>query len=373
MEESDVKALFSRWGTVKTLTRGTSAISSQDGEVGVWGSGWVWNSEWNVRIVCSFEKDIPPCILAAGDVWQGRYPGAPTVCFLCGDTSHLASHCQAIRRREGVVNKWEEEMGPTVEIFFPTKRRQKMSESDFKLEQKRNLERGEKFGIRGTKEDGLDFFAEINEKDNIIADLDNKLKIMSKTVDEAQGKVRSIKDLKDKLGKLENDYEAKTNVLKEREISLQEKDRNLEKVTMEKIKLEEVFNNKIKALEEKNKNDAVIMADREKQFTKKASDIVKSKNAEIIDLRETLKLKQMLIESKMDENNERTEALSKRKAEVSDSNIRNSKLRPTDEKVCGKVEGDCVKNSDTNPAEKISNVSPTDKGKVKALNDDKIG
>ena len=71
VEKSDVSALFGRWGKVVNISRGTSAISSPDGEVGVFGSGWVWNNEWNVKIKCTVEKDIPPCVLAGGEVqWR---------------------------------------------------------------------------------------------------------------------------------------------------------------------------------------------------------------------------------------------------------------------------------------------------------------
>ena len=99
VEQFDIESLFNRWGIVISSRRGTSSLSNSSGVEGVWGSGWVWDGEWVVRLQCAVNSpSIPTCIQACGDVWQVRYEGAPTVCFRCGDPQHLASACKAAKR-----------------------------------------------------------------------------------------------------------------------------------------------------------------------------------------------------------------------------------------------------------------------------------
>ena len=97
-----------------------SGLSARTGTEGVWGSGWVWDGEWVLRLQCNADIVIPTFVLACGDVWQVRYDGAPTVCFKSGDPQHLATTCRAVRREERVIARWESGMGTSTEVFFPT-------------------------------------------------------------------------------------------------------------------------------------------------------------------------------------------------------------------------------------------------------------
>ena len=184
---------------------------------------------------------IPSCVVACGDVWQIRYPGAPTVCFRCGDPQHLASHCKAERRKEAVVNRWEESMGSTVEVFFPTKLREGMTEEAFLQEQNRNVRRGVLFGVRtNIQEAERDTLLEVEKKDKIITDLESKIKSVEcnsiTNQKELQKKESVIKDLNTKIKTMndknlkdhenfktkENDYRKKVKdfvAAKEKEVS----------------------------------------------------------------------------------------------------------------------------------------------------------
>ena len=98
--------------------RGTSSLSAESGEEGVWGSGWVWDGERVVRLRVHNDSTIPTSVMACGDVWKVRYEGAPTVCFKCGDPQHLAPDCKAARREESVASRWDPDMGLMIEVFF---------------------------------------------------------------------------------------------------------------------------------------------------------------------------------------------------------------------------------------------------------------
>ena len=91
---------------------------------------------------CDDITTIPTCILACGDVWRIKYSGAPAVCFMCGDASHQIKDRTAVKREEAVVQQWDVSMGSNVEVFFPTKRRNGMTEEIFMEEQKKNVRNG---------------------------------------------------------------------------------------------------------------------------------------------------------------------------------------------------------------------------------------
>ena len=68
VEQSDVNYLFEWWGKVMSSKRETSILSSSSGTEGVWGSGWVWDSESVVKVQRREVITIPTCISACGDV-----------------------------------------------------------------------------------------------------------------------------------------------------------------------------------------------------------------------------------------------------------------------------------------------------------------
>ena len=90
---------------------------------------------------CDDITTIPTCILACGDVWRIKYSGAPAVCLMCGDASHQIKDCTAVKREEAVVQQWDVSMRSNVEVFFPTKRQNGMTEDIFNEEQKKNVNR----------------------------------------------------------------------------------------------------------------------------------------------------------------------------------------------------------------------------------------
>ena len=122
VEKDDIKSLFERYGSVVSTTRGTSELSTSEGVVGDWGSGWVWSGEWLVRIKIEEDCTLPRFIQVNGGAWEIRVDGSPPACFKCGDYEHRAGECQAAKRDEPLVLRWEEDMGQSVEIFFPTQR-----------------------------------------------------------------------------------------------------------------------------------------------------------------------------------------------------------------------------------------------------------
>ena len=68
------------------------------------------------------EVSIPAYIVANGSLWEVKVPGAPPVCCKCGDISHLAGVYRAPKRDELTITIWDEELGMSVEVFFPSRR-----------------------------------------------------------------------------------------------------------------------------------------------------------------------------------------------------------------------------------------------------------
>ena len=164
--------------------RGTSSLSLESGEERAWGSGWVWDGEWLVRLQCSADcPSIPTCVQACGDVWQVRYEGSPTVCFRCWDTQHLATTCKAAKREERVTSRWDPVMGSSVEVFFPTKRLAEMSEESFINQQRINIQKGNKVGVRFSPCETGKNIEDVSEEESVkveekVKDLDLKIKEM---------------------------------------------------------------------------------------------------------------------------------------------------------------------------------------------------
>ena len=70
VEKSDVDFMFGRWGKVISSIRGTASISSPEGVVSEFGSGWVWNKEWIIKLQIDRTLSIPTCVSYVG--WQRR-------------------------------------------------------------------------------------------------------------------------------------------------------------------------------------------------------------------------------------------------------------------------------------------------------------
>ena len=102
------------------IWRGTSNLAS-GGTVGVWGSRWIWDGIWHIRLRYENDKELPYLIGAEGDTWDILVEGGPPVCNLCGCHSHLAHDCFAPKRRDFLITRWDESMEGPVEIFFPLK------------------------------------------------------------------------------------------------------------------------------------------------------------------------------------------------------------------------------------------------------------
>ena len=297
--KSDIEFLVGRWGNVVSTSRGTASISSLEGVEGVWGSGWVWDKSWIVKVQCEVNTNIPTCVVACGDVWQIRYPGAPTVCFNCGDPQHLASHSKAQRRREAVVNRWEEIMCSTVEAFFPTKVREGGPKDEFLKEQKRNIRRGELFGMRkrNIQEAERDTLKEVEDKNKVIEDLKLKMeRLEQNALKVTEEKDRVVKDLE--LAKLE-----------------------------EREQKGEIINNleaKVKKLNEKSLKDHENFKSKDNDYRKKVKDFIASKEKEITALKDKCEEYRSMI----DKNDSTSEKQVKRKmsgGENADS--RNLKLK----------------------------------------------
>ena len=123
----------------------------------------------------------------------------PTMCVLSArDPNHLANHCKTQRRVEAVVSKWEEFLSRTVEVFFPTKLREGMTEEAFRKEQKRNVRRGVLFGVRtNIQEAERDTLLEVERKDQIITDLESKIKnVECNSIKDSEEKEKVMGDLK---------------------------------------------------------------------------------------------------------------------------------------------------------------------------------
>ena len=206
VEGADVGDLFERWGSVVSLKRGTSPLSVPGGAEGVWESGWVWSGEWVVRLKLGEGVVLPTFISAGGEVWDIRLDGSPSACFKCGDLSHLAYQCRAIRREEEVLEKREEEMGSTVEVFFLTKRVYDMSDEDFEDLWKKNVDWGNKVGVRnsnttltsvGISAGNEDTYGEELQNRRIVY-LENKIKAMETDVSDERRASKITQELRDK-------------------------------------------------------------------------------------------------------------------------------------------------------------------------------
>ena len=90
VEWADVKSLFERWGTFVSAERGTHGLSSPEGIEGEFGSGWIWDGIWRVKIKSNKDINLPNFILACGDVWDLRMDDSPNLCFKCGFPGHMA-------------------------------------------------------------------------------------------------------------------------------------------------------------------------------------------------------------------------------------------------------------------------------------------
>ena len=221
VEKSDIDYLFERWGKVISIMRGTSSLSLPCGEVGVWGSGWVWDGEWVVRLQQNHgENSIPTCISACGDVWQVWYKGAPTVRFRCGDTKHLFTTCRATEREGMKTSRWDPTMGFSSEVFFPTKQLKGMSEEVFSKKQKANIEKGNKVGVRISsselKEDE-ELSNECDEDGEIhIQDLKKKVEVAEETIFKMKEKYEDYEKLEAKFKMLEEKSISDNNFFQEK-------------------------------------------------------------------------------------------------------------------------------------------------------------
>ena len=65
---------------------------------------------------------------------------------MCGDTSHQIKDCTALKREEAVVKQWDVSIGSNVEVFFPTKCHNGITEEIFKEEQKKIVRNGNEKG-----------------------------------------------------------------------------------------------------------------------------------------------------------------------------------------------------------------------------------
>ena len=146
--EQDIRSLFERYGTVVSLKRGTSNLSLPDGSIGDWGSGWIWNGEWTVRIKVNEFITLPRFVAVNGGSWEIRVDGSPPACFKCGDLDHRAGSCRAEKREEALIWRWDEELGQAAEVFFPTEWNDGMSEEDFQKKRDENIKMGNDVGVR---------------------------------------------------------------------------------------------------------------------------------------------------------------------------------------------------------------------------------
>ena len=48
---------------------------------------------------------------------------------MCVDVLHQIKDCTAVKREEAVMQQWDATMGSNVEVFFPTKRRNRAGKS----------------------------------------------------------------------------------------------------------------------------------------------------------------------------------------------------------------------------------------------------
>ena len=69
-------------------------------------------------------------------------------------------------------------MGKTVEVFFPTKRRENMSQHDFQKDQARNIQRGEKFGTR-SRDLNVDVWEEVKTKEKKVTELEKRVETLT--------------------------------------------------------------------------------------------------------------------------------------------------------------------------------------------------
>ena len=60
----------------------------------------------------------------------------------------MAGGCHATERKEEFVQQWDETMGPNVEVIFPTRREDNMTEEEFVSLREKNVQKGINFGMR---------------------------------------------------------------------------------------------------------------------------------------------------------------------------------------------------------------------------------
>ena len=128
------------------------------------------------------EVSIPAYIVANGSLWEVKVPGAQPVCWKCGDVSHLAGVCRVPKRDELTITKWDEELGMSIEVLFPSRRMGNMGEEDFKVMQAGNHARGEMYGKRVSRNEENLEHSTVEISSDISNNLKNQLMVNQKTI-----------------------------------------------------------------------------------------------------------------------------------------------------------------------------------------------
>ena len=124
-----MERLFSKYGTISSLHRGTKKLFSRGKEEGQ--EGWVWDGRWHIFIKVPDNIVVPSNMITEDDHWQVHYRGSVQACWKCLSTDHMSFRCRAKPRPKSNIN-WVPG-GSHVDIVFPITEAE-MDDPDFDYE-----------------------------------------------------------------------------------------------------------------------------------------------------------------------------------------------------------------------------------------------